>query len=37
MTCQDSEETEMLDAILVVAGIGFFAAAVLYAVACEHM
>jgi hypothetical protein len=37
MPCQSFEEIEMLDAILIVAGVGFFAAAVLYAVACEHM
>lgn len=31
------KESEMLDAILVVAGIAFFAVAVLYVVACDRM
>jgi hypothetical protein len=30
-------ERHMLDTILVAAGIGFFAIAILYVLACDHM
>ncbi len=31
------ESLDMLDTILVAAGVGFFAVAVLYVLACDHM
>jgi hypothetical protein len=32
-----SSLTAMLDAVLIIAGVAFFALAVLYGIACDHL